>query len=66
MYFKNKTKLIYNTNPPQFWCKTCGKSINIVYIDRCKRYCPYCFNGKEEEYEVVKEFEKGGWIKNEK
>lgn len=63
-----KTKIVYDTKPKQFWCNKCRKSSNIVYFDGQMRYCPECFEGKEEDYEVIEEFNKGGWkeIKEEK
>ena len=62
MYFKKKTKLIYNTKPKQFMCRRCKKGTNVIYIDGYNRYCPECFEGKEEDYDVIEEFNKGGWL----
>lgn len=61
--FKNKTKVVYNTTPKQFWCMKCGCATNVKYFDGDKHYCDKCFEGEESDYEVIVEYEKGGWIK---
>lgn len=56
--------MVYDTKPCQFWCNKCHKSTNVMYFDGQKRYCPGCFEGDEDEYEVIEESNKGGWVKD--
>lgn len=59
--FDKKIKIVYRTEPNQFWCNKCNKASNTMYFDKLNRYCPNCFQGNESEYEVIEEFNKGGW-----
>lgn len=33
-----------------------------MYFDKNMRYCERCFNGEENEYIVIEEHKKGGWL----